>query len=505
MSTEKSRPTSTSPAINRRRFLKAAVTTAGAAVLGAACAPAQPGAQPAAKAEPTKATAATTAPIPTAAPAAGKAQTNLKVWWRINPNTQGAISVFEQQHPDVKIELGDLGEAVYGTPKYVTAVAAGKGPDVSYQNRHTFGQFASRKLYRPIEELMKRDGIRKEDFMAGPIQDLTWQGTLYGLPHTAGTRYFFWNRKHFEEAGLDPDQGPETWEDIEAYAAKLNKKSGDKFERYGFLPNFPPGLSDQLLIWAMENGGTTTDPEGRNVLIDSDPWVEALTWCVDVVDRLAGGYASAASFMEGFSGQPIDPFAQNKVSMCSYGNWMIETYARMPDVDYDGMGAMPVPAKHKGKKVNWSCGWTFVIDPNTKLVEEGWKFIKWVIGPEYVKATGTVGMQLQTQEWERQKLPGKPVYAPTPPVYKPAMEFIQKEYYSILPDRQKKMMERYLESEDFAVGCGKIAGLAAAEMWTGFKNAWEAALTKKSSPKEALAAAKADVQKALDEAWKERG
>ena len=53
------------------------------------------------------------------------------------------------------------------------------------------------------------------------------------------------------------------------------------------------------------------------------------------------------------------------------------------------------------------------------------------------------------------------------------------------------------------VGCGKIAGLAAAEMWIGFKNAWEAALTKKSPPEQALSEAKVDVQKALDAAWQD--
>ncbi|MBI2940697.1 MAG: extracellular solute-binding protein [Chloroflexi bacterium] len=473
-------------------------------------APAKPAAPaPTATTAPAKPTAAPAAPTPTVAPAAKPAPkaepVTMSVWWRVQPIPQGAIQVFEQTHPNIKINLGDLGEAVYGTPKYTTAVAAGKGPDIAYQNRHTFRQFASRKLYRPVEDLMQRDKINKEDFMAGPIRDLTWQGKLYGLPHTAGTRYFFWNRKHFQEAGLDPDKGPETWTDIEEMAPKLVKKSGNRFERHGFLPNFPPGLTDQLLIMAMENGAESTDAENRKILIDTDPWVEALTWCVNIIDKVGGGYGSAASFMEGFAGQPVDPFAQGKVAMTSYGNWMIETYAQFPDLEYDGAGAMPVSPKMKGKKVNWSCGWTFVIDPNTKLFEPGWEFVKWIIGPEYVKAAGTVGLGLKQKDWERQKLPGKAIFAPTPPVYRPAMEVMAKEYYTQLPPRQSKMMQRYLESEDFAVGCGQIAGLSAAELWTGFKNAWEAALTKKSTPKEALTNAKADVQKALDAAWVDIG
>jgi multiple sugar transport system substrate-binding protein len=476
--------------ISRRKFLQGAAAFGITGALAACTGPAAPVAPAAPAAAAPKAAVAPAGPV------------TLDVWWSVNPTTQGVVGVFEQKFPNIKIALGDLGEAVYGTPKYVTAVAAGKGPDVSYQNRHTFRQFASKGLYLPVEALMARDQIKKEDFMAGPIKDLTWNGKLYGLPHTAGTRYLFWNRKHFQDAGLDPNKGPETWDDIAAWAPKLTKKDGAKITQYGFLPNFPDGLTDQLLITAMENGAVSQDETGRTIMIDSDPWVEALQWSVDFIDKFGGGYGSAASFMQGFAQQPVDPFAQGKVSICSYGNWMVELYARFPDLSYDGTGMMPVSAKMKGKKVNWSCGWTFVIDPNTKLTEQGWEFMKWVIGADYVRAAGTVGLDLTTQEWNRQKLPGTPIFAPTPPTYKPAMDVMQAEYYSKLPDNIKTMMSRYLDSETFAVGCGTIAGLAAAELWTGFKNAWEAALSKKSSPKDALVSAKADVQKALDAAWK---
>ena len=469
--------------ISRRSLLKNSAAVAGLALAASACVPAGP------EAAGDEGMAASQEPV------------DIQIWWRINPTTEGVLQVFQEQHPDITVSLGDLGEAVYGTPKYVTAVAAGKGPDVSYQNRHTFRQFASRNLYRPIEDLLERDNVDKGNFMAGPIADLTWQGTLYGLPHTAGTRYFFWNRTHFEEAGLDPDVGPETWDDIMEMAPQLNKMEGDRIVRYGFLPHFPPGLSDQLLIYAMENGGVSQSEDGRTNLINTDPWVEALEWCVHMIDEFGGGNAAASSFMEGFAGQPVDPFAQGQVSMSSYGNWMIGRYARFPDLDYDGTGLMPVSASQEGAQVNWSCGWTFVIDPNTELVEQGWEFIQWVISEEYVRAAGTVGLALEKAEWERQQLPGEPIFAPTPPVYQPAMQVMLDEYYSVLPERQKIMMERYLDSETFAVGCGQIAGLAAAELWIGFKNAWEAALTKKLTPQEALDASHADVQKALDAAW----
>lgn len=473
--------------ISRREFLQRAAGLAGLAVLGGACTPAAPGAAPAA-----------------GAPAAKAPEVvEINVWWGTGPEQVGGLKAFEKKYPNIKVNLAELGEAVYGNPKYVTAVAAGTGPDVAYQNRHTFHQFAARKLYRNIDDLFQRDGFKREEFPAAQMDEVTWDGVLYGIPNVVDTRYLFWNRKHFEAVGLDPDVAPATWDDLIEFTSKLNVKEGDGYSRYGFIPGFPPGLSDQLLIFAIENGGKTYTPDFRTCLLDEVEWVEALQWVVEFFDNYCGGFGTSSGFLQGFAGQAQDAFAQDLISMSSYGSWMISSYAAFPDLDYGGTALMPVSAKMKGQKINWACDWSFVLDPNTAKVEEAWTYLKFTISPDGFMARGTEGLAIQKENWTRQQLPGEPVYAPPPPAYAPSRQKMQEEFYSKLPDRQRKMKESEIDAVTWAQGCGNLGGMAASEIWTGMRQAWEMAVTKESTPTDSLKQAKGEVQKALDAFWVE--
>lgn len=468
---------------SRRDFIRLSALISGGTLL-AACVP---GAAPAAPAD---------------APGAAAEQT-ITVWWGTTPTQQGVVNAFQEANPQITVELAELGEAVYGNPKYVTAVAAGTGPDVAYQNRHTFHQFAARKLYRPIDDLFTRDALKKEDFPATQLEEVSWEGTLYGLPHVIDTRYFFYNRKHFEEVGLDPDVPPATWDDLIEFTQKLSVRNGSEIERYGFIPGFPAALSDQLLIFAIENGAKAYTPDFRTCLLDQPEWIEALEWVAQFYKDYCDGFGVASGSMEGFASQAQDAFVQEKVSMSSYGSWMISSYAAFPDLDYDGTAVMPVSSTMAGQKINWSCDWSFVLDPNTTQVEGGWTFLKFVISPEGFRAAGTEGLALSKQDWERQQLPGEPIYAAPPPAYRPSREMMSKEFYSLLPDRQKKMKDSEVDAADWAQGCGNLGGLAASEIWTAMASAWQTALTEQATPEATLIQAQADVQKALDAFWEQ--
>ncbi|MCC6166480.1 MAG: extracellular solute-binding protein [Caldilineaceae bacterium] len=475
--------------VSRRAFLRHAAGLTGVALLGAACVPA---------AAPSGGAAAGDEAQP-----AASSGTSINVWWATGPEMQGVISAFQDANPDIKVELAELGEAVYGNPKYVTAVAAGTGPDVAYQNRHTFHQFAARKLYRPIDDLFERDGMAREDFPATQLDEVSWEGALYGLPYVVDTRFFYWNRRHFEEVGLDPDVGPASWDDLIAFTEKLIVRNGDEIERYGLIPGFPPGLRDQLLIFAIENGARTYTEDFRTCLLADPEWVETLEWIKSFYANYCGGFGLSSGALQGFAGQAQDAFVQNMVSMSSYGSWMISAYAAFPDLDYDGTAIMPVSARMEGQNINWACDWSFVIDPNTDKVEPAWTFVKFAISPEGFEARGTQGIALAKQDWERQQLPGEPIYAPPPPAYRPAREHMQELFYSQLPDRQRKMKESELDAVAWAQGCGNLGGMAASEIWTAMAESWEFALTDQATPEAALTQAASDVQKALDTFWEQ--
>jgi|GEM_PF-677665 len=508
---------------SRRRFLSTTMMGSGAvmatsllaacgsgtastpqATSGSTAAPTPAQAAPiSASASPTAASAAPTVAPAATASTANQSATKITVWWDVGPQQKAVASDFQKANSLIQVELATLGENVYGNPKYLAAVAAGTGPDVSYQNRHTFHEFSSQGLYKDLSDIYKTAGFSQSDIGPEQWKELTWTGKLYGIPYNVDGRGFFWNTQHFQEVGLDPNTGPKTWSDIINFATKLTKKNGNQIERYGFIPGFPPGLSDQLLIFGLENGAKTYDAQGKKVLFTEDPaWAEALTWVKTVYDSLDGGSQQATAYLSGFAGQTLDAFAQGKVSMTSYGAWMVSGYAAYPDLKFGYSYAMPVNDKLAGTKVNWSCDYSFVMDPHTKNPDQSWKFIEFATGKDGVTSVATTGLALTKQQWQRESLPGTPVFIPGAMGLIPVNNWLKtSSFMTSVPEPYKSMALQDFDGITWATGCGNLGWLVAAELWTGFKNAWDMVVTGQKAPSDALAAVTPPIQKALDDAW----
>lgn len=134
--------------ITRRQLVIGIFGSSGAilaASLLTACGGAAPTATPPVKGAPTAAQqsnqpapTATTGPAASAPSTAGQASTKMTVWWGVGPQQKAVAADFQKANAGIQVELAELGQNVYGNPKYLAAVAAGTGPDVAYQNRHTF-------------------------------------------------------------------------------------------------------------------------------------------------------------------------------------------------------------------------------------------------------------------------------------------------------------------------------------------------------------------------------
>ena len=53
------------------------------------------------------------------------------------------------------------------------------------------------------------------------------------VPFNRSTPILYYNKTAYKEVGLNPDKGPENWEQLKEYAEKLTKKEGGKTVRYG--------------------------------------------------------------------------------------------------------------------------------------------------------------------------------------------------------------------------------------------------------------------------------
>lgn len=119
----------------------------------------------------------------------------------------------------------------------------------------------------------------KKYYLSGALDGYIHEGKLYAIPVVASVFSLYINRKHFQEAGLDPDKDyPRTWEDIGRVGKKLVKMQGDRMTREGF------DFAMHSSTWTMwyfnslirQYGGEVLDASGKKCTANSKAGVSAM-------------------------------------------------------------------------------------------------------------------------------------------------------------------------------------------------------------------------------------
>jgi len=487
-------------ALSRRDFLRLTAAAATGAVM-AACAPAAPQVVEVEKQVPVREVVVQTVEVEKVVEKVVEKKVEVRepvtiaFWGWTSREEKDIVERFE--HPYIKVNLSELGEAVFGDQKYLTAVAAGKGPDAAIQNRHTFMQFAAKGLYMDVTAFFEQEGLKTEDYFPVQFEETCWAGKIHGLPRNTDVRILYWNKEHFREVGLDPETPPGTWAELEEYTARLNKRDAEgNWERMGFIPYYG---NTWMWLYGFLNKAPAISEDKRTILCDDERWVEALQWMVDFYDNYLDSFEMSAGFQQGYQTAELGLFELGRVSMVGHGDWMLRLFARLPDLEY---GAAPMPIPPEGEMSSWSCGWSAVVSAAAKHPEAAWEFVKWWTGIEGHRAAAEARNAETVRRWERDQIKGEPIYVPAQAVYIPAAEMLEEEYVSKCSE---KIQEEYALCMDCLMnwthGCGTEMGLAALQYWVEIDNAVRVATAHEATPREAMSACQDKVQKATDEAW----
>jgi raffinose/stachyose/melibiose transport system substrate-binding protein len=130
---------------------------------------------------------------------------------------QGRIRKYQELHPKVHIQLvPQSSDTLQGA--FQTAAQSKKGPDIATQ-------WATLPVLTPAWE---GQSVPISDYVPKAeidnwlnTSENTYQGKVWGMPLYLLGEPFTWNKALFKKAGLDPDKGPETWDDLLASCDKL--------------------------------------------------------------------------------------------------------------------------------------------------------------------------------------------------------------------------------------------------------------------------------------------
>lgn len=293
------------------------------------------------------------------------------------------IAMCQQQLPNIKVTetfkpFGDIYTA------HLAAVAAGSGmADVIVEDLGKIPSRGADKVDISLQDFATRDDITGQEFW--PI---TWKPTLYenktyGIPYETDVRVLYYNKTAFKEVGLDPTKPPKTWDELQQYADKLDKKNGNTIDRMAFSPLLGNGVPG---IWGWTNGFKPISDDGKFQLNDPK-YVETLNWAKTWVDRY-GGWQNHQNFKANFGAAPNDPFMSGKVAMLVETNgYSGQLNAFRPKIKgADGKdvelewGVAPVP--YKTKPASTSGGFALSIPKGSPNANAAWEFIKCATGPD---------------------------------------------------------------------------------------------------------------------------
>ncbi|MDX9702526.1 MAG: extracellular solute-binding protein [Candidatus Auribacterota bacterium] len=280
------------------------------------------------------------------------------------------LDTFEEQHPGIKVKMQQLNWRD-GLDKITTSFAAGTASDVCELGSTWVAQFAeSGVLYNLTEHVLSK----KSEYIPNLLESVLWNRRYYGIPWVTGTRIFFYNKDLFLKAGLDPDNPPKTWDDVNSHSQKLTSFLNANSQFHDCYPfaipigeYYTPWQTFLPIIWSA--GGTLFDGEESEILADADINIEVMQF-----------YQNLAKISLLSKQAHIDRnFATGKVAMMVSGGWNFNLIPRLnPNLNY---GVSLIPA-YKDKSVSFLGSEVLVIFRDTKHPKESQLLVDYLTSAE---------------------------------------------------------------------------------------------------------------------------
>ena len=367
----------------------------------AGCGASQPASSTAAT---TTAAAAGTTAAATPSNAAPQQKITINYWHSMGAGVNGdTIKAHVQQFNEEyagKIEVIETYQGGYGdaTPKIMQAIAANTQPEVVMMDNPRMPQFIDLDACEDLRPYFTKDNIDDTDYLEGLMTYLRQGDKIWGVPFNRSTPIYYYNKAIFKEVGLDPEKGPETWEDVKKYAAMITKKEGPETARYGI--GFGFDFHWWLSAWVLQQGGAMLDPTGKIFAAAEDGTLLNALKFWDEMNR-AGTYQKPASANAGTV--LLEDFYQGKIGMIMQSTGSMGNILKNTDGKFE-VGTCYLP-KNKQYGAATGGGSGFILRQSAQDKKDAaWEFVKFVTSPEisadFTIKTGYVPIRKSTVETE---------------------------------------------------------------------------------------------------------
>ncbi|MFW5988040.1 MAG: ABC transporter substrate-binding protein [bacterium] len=310
------------------------------------------------------------------------AQTNIRVvfWdYEMSPEYQEIVEVFEEQNPDIEVEVMDVTSQDYGD-KLTVMLSGGEDFDAfAVKDMPAYSNYIERNRLEPLGKYMEGDSF-DTDAYSGLMEEIQVDGEYYAVPYRTDNWILFYNKDLFDQAGVEYPTNDMTWTEFREKADAI--ASGEGSSRvYGAFIQPWMSLATNLGVQKAEGEYTLANGESYDFL---KPAYE-LYLKMQYEDQSVMPFGEATTSSAHYRTQ----FQSGKVGMMYIGTW--------------GIGQLISDGKADRHDINWGIAksphWADMEEPDTAIAivtpmainsnsekkEEAWEFVKFIGSEEGAK------------------------------------------------------------------------------------------------------------------------
>lgn len=298
------------------------------------------------------------------------------------------ISNFEEAHPDITVDWSAQGSYAESRSAVFTAAKADNAPDIAHLGKNATILARDTGFFTPIDEVMP--DLDLSQYLGAGRAWSTIEGTTWSLPFNNSQILLYYNKNHFREAGLDPEQPPTTFEEVRQYSQQIVDQgvadSGISWPNVNWWPM--SWMAEQGQVYFNEENGTEGEP--TETYFDSDAARTLYDWWMNDLGDLYH-YPGKSNW-----GASEKAFSQGNASMhmnSSGGLAYLLGGFREQGIEI-GVGRLPTPSQdHAGHAAGGAQVWVTDKDGRTDAEREAIRtFLRNMTGAEqqalYSSATG---------------------------------------------------------------------------------------------------------------------
>ncbi len=303
--------------------------------------------------------------------------------------TKSFIADFEATHPNIEVEYEYM-PPVDLPQKLNTAFVAGIGPDIIGCSIQHTSEYAAKGKFLELDDYVD-NWAAKDDVMESMLNTAYFNDNYYALAYHPDPYVFVYRKDLFRKAGLDPEDPPESWEELLEVAPQLTERDGEIVTRAGFLMPIDDFLT--FVPFAVMNGASYISDDNMPTF-NQPEWVEAL----EVLTKLVKDERVTIETTNNME-WTTSSFAKGNAAIAQVNSTMVDTFKKSYPELKDDVGFFAI---ERERKSNWNGAWLFAISADSKHPDEAFEFISEWFSPEAMwnmyEATGNLPVLKSLEE-----------------------------------------------------------------------------------------------------------